>query len=140
MADKVSFELVSPERLLASMLADMVVVPGEDGDFGVLAGHAPLLSTIRPGVLRIYEGDSVTRRLFIDGGFAEVNDSGLVVLAEAAVDVEDIDGEEARRALADAEDDLSELGAEAEASGERARAERRRLVAAARIDAANNVI
>ncbi len=87
------FELVSPERLLSSGDVAMVVVPGTEGDFGVLPGHAPLMSTIRPGAISIYESDfnTVTRRIFVDGGFAEVSDKGLTILAESALPVGDID-------------------------------------------------
>ena len=93
MADLFHFELVSPERRLASGKVAMVVVPGVEGDFGVLPGHAPMMSTIRPGAIAIYEADSnsLTRRVFIEGGFAEVNDTGLTILAERATPVEDID-------------------------------------------------
>lgn len=93
MADLFNFELVSPERLLSSGKVAMVVVPGTEGDFGVLPGHAPLMSTIRPGVIAIYEADSnsLTRRIFVDGGFAEVSDKGLTILAENATPVGDID-------------------------------------------------
>jgi F-type H+-transporting ATPase subunit epsilon len=93
MADLFHFELVSPERLLSSGKVAMVVVPGVEGDFGVLPGHAPMMSTIRPGAIAIYEADSnsLTRRVFIEGGFAEVNDTGLTILAERATPVEDID-------------------------------------------------
>ncbi|PZN93744.1 MAG: ATP synthase F1 subunit epsilon [Alphaproteobacteria bacterium] len=93
MADLFHFELVSPERRLESGTAAMVVVPGSEGDFGVLPGHAPLMSTIRPGAIAIYEADSntLTRRIFVDGGFAEVNDKGLTILAESAMPVGDID-------------------------------------------------
>lgn len=108
MADKVAFELVAPERLLASVEADMVVVPGEEGDFGVLPGHSALVSLIRPGVLSIYEGDSVKDRIFIEGGFAEVNPQGLIVLAEAAVPVDELDLSDAQIALRDAQDDLND--------------------------------
>jgi F-type H+-transporting ATPase subunit epsilon len=93
MADLLHFELVSPERLLSSGKVAMVVVPGAEGDFGVLPGHAPVMSTIRPGAIAIYEGDSntLTRRIFVDGGFAEVTPEGLTVLAESATPVSDID-------------------------------------------------
>ncbi|KPF62365.1 ATP synthase F0F1 subunit epsilon [alpha proteobacterium AAP81b] len=87
------FELVSPERLLASAEVAMVVVPGSEGDFGVLPGHAPLMSTIRPGAIAIYDtdGPAPSRRIFVDGGFAEVTPAGLTILAEAAMPVGDID-------------------------------------------------
>lgn len=93
MADLLTFELVSPERLLSSGKVAMVVVPGTEGDFGVLPGHAPLMSTIRPGAIAIYEidSDTLTRRIFVDGGFAEVSERGLTILAESAVPVSDID-------------------------------------------------
>jgi F-type H+-transporting ATPase subunit epsilon len=93
MADLLYFELVSPERLLSSGKVAMVVVPGAEGDFGVLPGHAPVMSTIRPGAIAIYEADSntLTRRIFVDGGFAEVTPEGLTILAESATPVSDID-------------------------------------------------
>ncbi len=93
MADLFHFELVSPEKLISSGSVAMVVVPGTEGDFGVLPGHAPLMSTIRPGAIAIYEADSntLTRRIFVDGGFAEVSDKGLTILAESAMPVSDID-------------------------------------------------
>ena len=93
MADLLNFELVSPERLLSSGQVAMVVVPGAEGDFGVLPGHAPMMSTIRPGAITVYASDSntVTSRIFVDGGFAEVNDKGLTSLAEAATPVSEID-------------------------------------------------
>ena len=69
MADKLRFELVSPERILASVDADMVVVPGSEGDFGVLIQHAPVMSTLRPGVISIYQGDKVDQQIFVAEGF-----------------------------------------------------------------------
>jgi len=71
MADKVEFELVSPERLLLSRSVDMVVVPGAEGDFGVLRGHAPLISTLRLGVIDVHDAGGVSDRIFVAGGFAE---------------------------------------------------------------------
>jgi F-type H+-transporting ATPase subunit epsilon len=91
MAERVQFELVTPERVLARQEADLVVVPGGDGNFGVLPGHAPLLSTLRPGVVDIYEGDKITSRIFVAGGFAEVAEDRFTVLADEAQAVGDID-------------------------------------------------
>jgi F-type H+-transporting ATPase subunit epsilon len=91
------FELVSPTRLVFSGEAEQVDVPGAEGDFGVLPGHAPFISALRPGVLTIRNGADV-KRYFVRGGFAEVNPEGLTVLAETAVPVEDVD----REAMADA--------------------------------------
>jgi F-type H+-transporting ATPase subunit epsilon len=80
------FELVTPERLVRSEDVHMVVVPGSEGDFGVLEGHAPFMSTIRNGELAIYRNGMTgePERIAIEGGFAEVNDRGLTVLAERA--------------------------------------------------------
>ena len=107
MADNLHFELVSPERLLRSGDVHMVVVPGTEGDFGVLAGHAPFMSTIRPGAIEVYESaSSPATRIFIDGGFAEVNDKGLTILAENAVPVAEIKADEVSKKLADAREDV----------------------------------
>src|SRR2546425_11049393 len=84
MADKVQFELVSPEKLLLSEAVDMVVVPGSEGNFGVLAGHSLLISTVRPGVIDVYEGSEVSERIFVSGGFAEVTAERCTVLADEA--------------------------------------------------------
>lgn len=79
------FELVTPEKLVRSEEVHMVVVPGTEGDFGVLEGHAPFMSTIREGALQIFRtAGSEPETLAIHGGFAEVNDRGLTVLAEQA--------------------------------------------------------
>jgi F-type H+-transporting ATPase subunit epsilon len=87
------FNLVSPEKLLFSGDVDQVDVPGAEGDFGVLPGHAPLVATLRPGILTMYrEGGSL--RVAVNGGFAEVNPEGLTILAEVAVPVEDLNRED----------------------------------------------
>jgi len=103
---KVAFELVSPERLLLSEDVDMVEVPGEEGDFGVLVRHAPLISTLRPGVIKVHDGGSITQRIFVAGGFAEVTQQRCTVLAEEAVEVGEIDKAAAEQRLSDARDDL----------------------------------
>jgi F-type H+-transporting ATPase subunit epsilon len=84
------FDLVSPEKLLFSGKVEQVDVPGSEGDFGVLAGHAPLVSLLRPGILTI-KGEQGEQKVVIHGGFAEVSDKGLTVLADVATDVADID-------------------------------------------------
>ncbi len=100
MADRVEFELVSPARLLISEAVEMVVVPGEEGDFGVLPGHAPVISQVRPGVIDIHGDGKVQSRIFVAGGFAEVTEQRCTVLAEEAVPVADIDSAEAEQRLA----------------------------------------
>jgi F-type H+-transporting ATPase subunit epsilon len=92
-ADKVTFELVSPERIELSEAVEMVVIPGTEGDFGVLPGHAPLISSIRPGTIRIYQGTQVTQWIFVESGFAEVTPERCTVLADTAIKVEDLDRE-----------------------------------------------
>ncbi len=91
MPDKVEFELVAPEALVFSAAADMVVVPGAEGDFGVLAGHAPLISLVRPGVIDVHDEGGVKERIFVAGGFAEVTQARLTVLAEEAAPVDALD-------------------------------------------------
>jgi F-type H+-transporting ATPase subunit epsilon len=91
MAGRVQFELVTPERLLLSETVEMVVVPGTEGNFGVLPGHAPLISTIRPGMIEIYEGQAVTRRIFVLSGIAEVTPERCTVLADEAVSPDTLD-------------------------------------------------
>jgi F-type H+-transporting ATPase subunit epsilon len=88
---KITFELVSPERLLLSQQVDMVVVPGSEGYFGVLIGHTPLISTLKPGVIDVYDGGKVIERIFVGGGFAEATPDRCVVLAETAMPVGEID-------------------------------------------------
>jgi F-type H+-transporting ATPase subunit epsilon len=130
--DKVRFELVSPERQLASGEVDMVVCPGAAGDFGVLPQHSLLLSLLRPGVLEIWEGNSVAERIFVGGGFAEVNEKGCIVLAEEAMPVGELDRGQAEQRLQDARDDLSE----AKDDLERERYEREIAIAEAQLEAA----
>lgn len=119
MADKIAFEIVSPERLLVSDAADLVTVPGTDGDFGVLAGHMPLISTLRPGVIDIRGGAaSGDMRLFVVGGFAEANVDKLTVLAEEAIPMAQIDASALEQRIKNTEEDLVLLKDE----GDRARA------------------
>jgi F-type H+-transporting ATPase subunit epsilon len=91
MADKVQFELVSPEKLLLSEAVDMVVVPGSEGNFGVLPGHSLLISTVRPGVIDVYEGSQIAERIFVSGGFAEVTPERCTVLADEAMPLSALD-------------------------------------------------
>src|SRR5712664_3819759 len=91
MPDRLEFELVTPERLLFSEAVEMVVVPGTEGNFGVLPGHAPLISTIRPGTIDIYEGGAITERIFIVGGIAEVTPERCTVLADEAMAPDSLD-------------------------------------------------
>ena len=131
--DRVEFELVSPEKLLLSERVDMVVIPGEEGDFGVLPQHAPLISGVRPGVIAVHNGGRVTERIFVAGGFAEVTPARCTVLAEQAVPAADIDRAAAEQRLKDAKDDLID----AKDDHERDAAETQIAVAEAMIEAAS---
>ena len=93
MADTLQIDLVSPAKLLLSDTTGMVVVPGVEGYFGVLPDHMPLVSSLRPGVVTVHEDVNApaTRKIFVEGGFAEVNPESCTLLVDAALPVEDID-------------------------------------------------
>jgi F-type H+-transporting ATPase subunit epsilon len=97
------FNLVSPEKMLFSGEVDQVDVPGAEGDFGVLAGHAPFVTTLRPGFLAVYREGGVLR-VVVNGGFAEVGPSGLTVLADVAVPVDDVNRDAFAGYVKEAED------------------------------------
>jgi F-type H+-transporting ATPase subunit epsilon len=101
------FDLVSPERVLFSGDVDQVDVPGFEGDFGVLAGHAPLIATLRPGIMTIHRANGHLR-VVVNGGFAEVNPAGLTVLADMAVPLEDFDRDILAREIKDTEEDVAD--------------------------------
>jgi F-type H+-transporting ATPase subunit epsilon len=111
MADKLNFALVSPERELFHGHVDQVVVPGVEGEFGVLVNHAPLMSVIKPGSLRIIDGAS-ERRVFVNGGFADVTPDGLTVLAEDAIDLSEVDAVKLEQDLKDAQEDVRDAADE----------------------------
>ena len=106
MADKIPFDLVSPERLLLSEQADMVTLPGTDGYFGVLAGHMPLITTLKPGVIDVTGGTRGDQRFFVLGGFAEVTTHKVTVLAEEAMPMTDVDTVALDERITDAEEDI----------------------------------
>src|ERR1700758_1780662 len=114
MADQIQFELVSPERLVVGRPVEMVVVPGREGYFGVLAGHALLISAVRPGVIAVFDNGQVQERIFVAGGFAEVTGERCTVLAEQALPVNNIDRSRVDLELKDARDDLGDAKTEAE--------------------------
>jgi F-type H+-transporting ATPase subunit epsilon len=111
------FELVTPERLLFSGPVDGVVIPGAEGDFEVLAHHAPVMSTIRPGLISVREAPGgATRRLFVRGGFAEVGPEGLTILAEQAIAFEELSSEALAREIEMAEEDVADSATDAQRS------------------------
>jgi F-type H+-transporting ATPase subunit epsilon len=102
------FELVSPDRISFSGEVDQVDVPGSEGDFGVLAGHAPLIALLRPGLMTVYAAGDKTQ-LVVLGGFAEVGPGGLTVLADVATSLEDIDRASLQEQIAKMEQDIKEM-------------------------------
>ena len=131
MPDRVQFELVSPERLILSTEVEMVVVPGTEGNFGVLPGHAPLISTIRPGTIDIYEGGAITERIFVVSGIAEVTPERCTVLADEAMSPDSLDRATIEAELQTVEGNLpslrDDLGRAAGPERERLAAELRQL-------------
>ena len=101
----VALEIVSPSKLVLSRPVDMVVIPAEEGDMGVLEGHTPMIVMLRGGAISLYAGDQVSERLFVAGGFAEVTQERCTVLATEVVPVADLRRAEGERRLAEAETD-----------------------------------
>lgn len=106
MAEKIPFDLVSPERLLLSEDAEMVTLPGTEGDLGVLAGHEPLITTLRPGVIDVKGGARGDERFFVMSGFADIGPAKLTVLAEEAFPVAGVDAAAVDQRIADTKEDL----------------------------------
>lgn len=104
MAQKIAFDLVSPERLLLSVMADMVTVPGAEGYMGIMAGHSPLVSTLRAGMIDV-QTDGKDDRYFIRGGFAEIGPTKITVLAEEAIPMTELDLAVLDQRIADAQED-----------------------------------
>lgn len=113
MPDSFKFELVSPEKLLFSGEVEQVLVPGAEGDMTIMAKHAPLITTLRPGLLELDFPGGKRQRFFARGGFAEVVPAGLTVLAETAIDLDEMSADHLRQAIADAEEDAADLSGEA---------------------------
>lgn len=117
MAGAFKFELVSPERLLISEDVEQVVVPGSEGEYTVLAGHAPVLSTLKPGVVDI-KGGSQDRRVYVRGGFADTDPDRLTILAEHAVDLEELDAGHLAQEIKNAEEDVADAADDAKAKAQ----------------------
>lgn len=105
----IALEIVSPERLLLSRSADMVVIPAAEGDMGILEGHTPMIVTLQGGTISVYEGETVAEQLFVVGGFAEVTGERCTVLANEALPVADLSKDEAERRLQEAEADYQQI-------------------------------
>jgi len=124
------FELVSPERLIFTGDVDQVDVPGEEGEFGVFAGHAPYVATLKPGVLTIYGGGE-PQRIVVYGGLAEMGSAGLTVLAEQAVPVAELDADAVAQSIKNAEEDLADAESDLARDKARSRLEQLKTLGAA---------
>ncbi|MFO1032612.1 MAG: F0F1 ATP synthase subunit epsilon [Hyphomicrobiales bacterium] len=102
------FELVSPARLLFSGDVASVQIPGAEGEMTILPGHAPVLSTLKPGVVTVAKDGGAVEKMFVRGGFAEVNAKGLTVLAEQAIPLADLDAAAIAKQVKDAEEDVAD--------------------------------
>ena len=107
MTNKISFDLVSPERLLLSESAEMVTIPGADGEMGVMAGHMSLISTLKPGIIDAKIATGQHDRFFVTGGFAEVTAAKITVLAEEAIPVASLGAAELDTRIIDAQEDIA---------------------------------
>ena len=114
MVDKIAFDLVSPERLLLSDAADMVTVPGTEGYMGVMAGHAPIISTLRPGTITVQGATEGDIRYFVRGGFTEITTQKITVLAEEAIPLAEVNAATLDQRIKDAEEDVTAAKSDAE--------------------------
>lgn len=136
MAEQTTLEIVSPTRLLLSEAVDLAEIPASEGYIGVLAGHAPMIVTLRGGVIRVHQGGSVTRELYVGGGFAEIAPDRCTVLADEAIPASELSAETARERIAEAERAYEEAAATREGEA-MARAMARLLAARAMEEAAS---
>lgn len=108
MAEAFQFELVSPERLLVSEQVEAVIIPGAEGEMTIMAHHAPVMTTIKPGVVTVKPASGKEERYVVFGGFADILPSGCTLLAESAVAVGDIDRADIQRRIQEAKEDVSD--------------------------------
>ena len=108
MAEAFKFELVSPERLLVSDMVEAVTIPATEGEMTVMAKHAPVMTTVKPGVVTVKQASGGETRFVVFGGFADIVPEGCTLLAESAVAVADLDREELARRIQDAKEDVAD--------------------------------
>lgn len=129
---QINFELVSPEAKLVSEPVDMIVIPGEEGQFGVMAGHASLVASLKPGIVELYDAEGAEpRKIFIAGGFADVTPDNCSVLAEEAINVADINRDRVEQEIKTLNHDLALASEDAD----KARIGRRMALAEAKLQA-----
>ena len=125
----ISFDLVSPEHLIFNEEVGMIIVPGKDGDFGVLPGHSKLMSSLRPGRIMVYSEDkNLLKSFFVSGGFAEVNPEKCIILAESVDDMSVLDKSIIQKSI----EDLEKL--------DDSKSKEQLLIANAKLDAVNSII
>ena len=112
MSELFRFELVSPEKLVLAAQVQQVQVPGSEGDFGILAGHAPVMTSIRPGVLEVTTRSGNAKRFYVRGGFAEADPEGLVVLAQQTIDLEEMNNNDLQHEIKNLEDDVADANSD----------------------------
>ena len=134
--DTLAFELVSPERILISRQVTMVIMPGSEGYFGAQPGHAPFIASLRPGVIDVYEGQAVADRIFVAGGFAEIEGERCTVLAEQAIAVSSFDRTEIERRITA----LTEAIRDAKTDTDRRHVQSQLSVAQAQLEAATGQV
>lgn len=105
-AQTLAFDLVCPEELVISKEVEMVVIPGAEGDMGILPRHAALITTLRPGLIDIYQGGEIQKRIFVSSGFANVNEKGCTVLAQEYVFLKDLNLDDLNEQIQNARDEL----------------------------------
>ena len=108
MSELFRFELVSPEKLVLAAQVQQVLVPGSEGDFGILSGHAPVMTSIRPGVLEVTTRSGNAKRFYVRGGFAEAHPDGLVVLAQQSIDLEELNASDLQQEIKNLEEDVTD--------------------------------
>ena len=116
MAELLRFELVSPEKLVLAADVQMVKVPGSEGDFAVLHGHAPVMSSLRPGILDVTTRSGAQKQFYVRGGFAEADPKGLVVLAQQSIDVEEMDKDHLAREIENLTEDVADAASDEQRS------------------------
>ncbi len=116
MAESFNFELVSPERLLLSESVNEVIIPGTDGEMTVMANHAPVMTTIKPGIVEVRAESGDSKRYVVFGGFADILPEGCTLLAESAVHVDDIDREDLAQRIQNTREDLADAKTDADKS------------------------
>ncbi|WP_420549027.1 ATP synthase F1 subunit epsilon [Curvivirga sp.] len=131
MAETVKLDLVSPEKLLMSKDVEMAILPAAEGDMGVLPGHSPVISTVRPGTIAVFNGNAVEERIFVAGGFVEVNEEGCIILAETAIPVSELDAAVVQTEVNNLRDDVNA----AKDDAEKADAEAALAIAEAKLEA-----